>query len=250
MNTSARLNLILLVALFGCAAAFIAWWVAVWFMRGSYLTAAIASGIALYSASFAFQMAHVLRGAPTPITESGAKGTAIRTQKSVGLVFVVGFAAGVSAAALYLAFSPFGFVDYTPTGVLGVAVPAFCGFLIVFGVPTLYRAFKYGAESHLFLDQNGFEVWNGYWGSLVRGSWTDVEQILDHPLRGRAIRREVIVFVLPKGRRAMLMADALTEDSDALRDWVRFYWQHPEYRDELVDGRALQRLGEQNFTVE
>ena len=250
MSTSARLNLMLLVALFGCAAAFIAWWVAVWFMRGSYLTAAIAFGIALYSAGFAFQMAYVLWGAPTPRMKCGAEGTVIRTQKSVGLVFVVGFAAGVSAAALYLAFSPFGFVDYTPTGVLRVAVPAFCGFLIVFGVPTLYRAFKYGAESHLRLDQNGFEVWNGHWGSLVRRNWTDIDQILDHPLRGRGIRREVIVFVLPKGRSAMLMADAITGNTAALRDWVQFYWQHPEFRDELVDGRGLQRLDEGSFTVE
>lgn len=162
------------------------------------------------------------------------------------MVFVVGFAAGVSAAALYLAFLPFGFVDYTPTGVLRVAVPAFCGFLVVFGIPALYRAIKYGAESHLHLDQNGFEVWNGYWGSLVRGNWADVEQILDHPLRGRAIRRAVVIFVLSNGRSAMLVSDAITDDSDALRDWVRFYWQHPANRDELSDRRGLLRLTQCN----
>ena len=33
-----------------------------------------------------------------------------------------------------------------------------------------------------------------------------------------------------------------TERGTALVELVRFYWQHPEQRAELTDGRALQRL--------
>jgi len=46
-----------------------------------------------------------------------------------------------------------------------------------------------------------------------------------------------------------LYADAITGNSDALREWVQFYWQHPEHRDELVDERGLRRLSE-NLTTE
>lgn len=47
----------------------------------------------------------------------------------------------------------------------------------------------------------------------------------------------------------MLIADSITGNSAALREWVRFYWQHPDYRAELSDARALRRLGEEEFTV-
>jgi hypothetical protein len=110
--------------------------------------------------------------------------------------------------------------------------------------------FKHRGGGHLILDPRGFEVWNGQWGSLVRGEWDEVEQILDHPLRGNKPFHEVIVFALPKGRSAMLVADTITGNSRALREWVRFYWQHPECRGELTDERGLRRLDEEKFTFE
>lgn len=249
-GTFARLNLVILVLLFGGAAAYLVWQAAVFLTHDSYLTAVIALGIAVFSSGFAFQMAYVLWGHPNPRTHYGAEGTLVRTPKIVDVAFVTSFASGVSAATLYLACSPFDLVDYTPTGVLRVGVPAFCGFLILFGIPALYRTFKYGAESHIRLDAEGFEVWNGHWGSYVRGAWAQVEEILDHPVRGRAIRREVIVFALPSGRSATLVCDGMTTDSGGLRNWVRFYWQHPEFRGELNDRRALQRLDDRKFTVD
>jgi hypothetical protein len=109
---------------------------------------------------------------------------------------------------------------------------------------------RHGGGNHLRLDPSGFEVWNGQWGSFVRGKWDEVEQIQDHPARGRKPFHDVIVFVLPKGRSAMLVSDAITGNSGALREWVRFYWQNPESRGELTDRRGLQRLDEGKFTTE
>jgi hypothetical protein len=39
-----------------------------------------------------------------------------------------------------------------------------------------------------------------------------------------------------------LAASAMTPDGAALRELVRFYWQHADSRDELTDGRVLKRL--------
>ncbi len=137
-------------------------------------------------------------------------------------------------------------LDYVPSGPTGVIFRAGCGSLVVLGVSTAYRMLKYRGGGHLRLNPVGFEVWNGQWGQFRQGTWDAVEQILDHRLKGFKPFNEVIVFILPQGRSAMLIADAITPDSRALREWVRFYWQHPECRGELVDGRAVRRLDEEN----
>ncbi|MGV0837401.1 hypothetical protein [Mycolicibacterium thermoresistibile] len=173
----------------------------------------------------------------------------MKTPKSSNAVFLSSFVVGVFGAALYLVFKPFGLVDYEPSGVLRVGVPAFCGFLVVFGLYSLFWTFKLGAESYLRLGSDGFQAWSGHWGSFASGDWDDVEEISEQSPRGRKIRRELIVFVFSKGRSAMFVADALATNGQALREWVRFYWQHPDYRAELTDARALRRLEEQNFTV-
>ncbi|PRC42618.1 hypothetical protein C6A85_000000109565, partial [Mycobacterium sp. ITM-2017-0098] len=46
------------------------------------------------------------------------------------------------------------------------------------------------------------------------------------------------------GRTRTLASDWYTPGGRAVRKLVRFYWQHPECRGELTDGRAAQRLAE------
>lgn len=56
--------------------------------------------------------------------------------------------------------------------------------------------------------------------------------------------------MLHNGSSAKLVSGTITADSNALREWVRFYWQYPDYREELIDSRGLQRLEKERFTVE
>ncbi|GAB3216532.1 hypothetical protein GCM10027535_00790 [Mycolicibacterium hippocampi] len=225
-------------------------WTALWLSRGSYLTAAIVLGLTVWSFGFAVYFLYTTLHAAKPRAEHGAAGTVIRADKIADVSFIAATTAVFVAALLYLVFAPFSMIDYVPTGVMRTAVPVGCGFLVAFGAPTLYRMFKHQGGGHLRVNSSGFAVWNGQWGTFRRGTWDEIEQILDHSPRGRTPFNEVIVFVLPKGRSAMLMADAITGNTAALRDWVRFYWQHPEFRDELVDGRGLQRLDDEKFTAE
>ncbi|MGV0743293.1 hypothetical protein [Mycolicibacterium sp. XJ870] len=204
----------------------------------------------IWAFGFAAYMVYATSGAAKPRKEWGAAGTLLRPQRCVDAVFVASTTAVFLAAALYLAFSQFGMVDYVPSGVMRGLVPAACGALALFGAPTLYRMFKHRGGSHLRLDPRGFEVWEGQWNSFVRGTWDEVEQILDHPTRGGKPFHEVIVFALPQGRSVKLVSDTITGNSHALREWVRFYWQHPECRGELTDERALRRLDEEKFTTE
>jgi hypothetical protein len=221
---------------------FTAAWSAIWLSRGSYMTSLLVVGLSIWGFGFATYFFCTATGAPRPRTASGAAGTVLRPGRFVDTVFIVSISALTITATLYLVFSRIGMVDYVPTGVMRIGVPAGCWFLLIFGVPTLFRTIRHRGGGHLRLDPTGFEVWNGQWGSFRRGSWEEVEQILDHPPRGGRPFNKVIVFVLPKGPAAMLVSDTITRNNRALLDWVRFYWRHPERRDELVDRRGLRRL--------
>lgn len=246
MKSRARLTLTLVCAVVG--ALFFTGWSVSWLSRGSYLTAVIMLGGGTFCATSVFLLAYALSGTPRPRTECGPDGTVIRPQRFVDLVAHIGIISAVLAAALYLVCAPLGMVDYQPTGVMRVTVPSGCVFIVVFGAPIVYRMFSRG-ESYLRLHPGGFEVWNGGWGIFKQAAWDELEEVLDRPARGRSIGRDMVVFVLPKHRSAMFVSDHITGHSHALREWVRFYWRHPEFRDELVDGRGLQRLDERRFTV-
>ena len=250
MSMSRRLRMALILAITMGGGGFVAIWAVIWLGRGSYLSAIIALGAAVLLFCLAFQTAYAVSATAQIRAECGPQGTKIWPPKWADLIFRIDFTVGVFAAALYLTFAPFGMVDYVPSSVLRVTLPAGCIFYVIFGTPVVFRMFRYRAGSHLRLDPSGFEVWNGQWGAFTRGTWNEVEQVLDHPVRGSKPFQEVIVLALPKGRSAMLIAGAMTGNSRALREWVRFYWQHPEHRAELTDARGLQRLEQEKFTAE
>jgi hypothetical protein len=74
-----------------------------------------------------------------------------------------------------------------------------------------------------------------------RGAWNQVSAVTG--LRATPYARCPITVTLSNGAIAAI-ADAglYATDGDALRDLIRCYWQHPEYRVELSDGRAIDRL--------
>ena len=247
MNRSAR-PIVVSVALAGFGA-FASVWVVIWLLRGSYPTALIILGLAIWAFGFALFFLYTTLGATKPRIEADEAGILLRPGKFVDTVFIVSTVAITIVAALYLIFSPLGMIDYVPTGTPRRSAPVGCIVLLLFGVPTLFRSLKHQGSGHLHLGPAGFEVWNAQWGSFRHGSWEDIEQILDQPIRGRKPPHEVIVFALANKRSVTLMSDAVTDDSDALLEWVRFYWQHPEHRGELVDERGLRRLSEK-LTIE
>lgn len=224
-------------------------WIVIWITRGSYLTALIVALAAIWAFGFSLFLIVTALGAPKPRMASGSQGVLLRPARSMDVLNIVPAAAVAIAAALYLIFSWLNLVDYIPTGVQRSTVPAACVALLIFSVPTMYRRLKYQGGAHLRLDPAGFEVWNGQWGSFKQGTWEQIEDILDHPVTRTKAFNEVIVFVSADGPPATLMADTITRDTRALYEWVQFYWQHPEHRDELVDDRALRRLSDQ-FTTD
>ncbi|OBB25591.1 hypothetical protein A5792_27960 [Mycolicibacterium peregrinum] len=249
MKTSGYLRLALVCAILIGGAGFTMVWTVIWSSRGSYLTAALCVGASLLLFSLLFHLAYPATGAAHPRVEYGPGGTKMRPQRYADLIFSVGLLLGVLSAGAFLIFAQFDMVDFIPSGTNRLILPAGCIFYVIYGVPVLYRIYKHQDGKHLRLDPHGFELWDGQWNSFAHGTWDDVEQILDHPLKGKVSFTDLIVFVLPKGRSAKLGSGTITANSHALREWVRFYWQHPDCRDELTDGRALQRLDDEKFTI-
>lgn len=244
MKVSAR-AVALSIALTGIGV-FTGAWVVLWLLRGSYLTALIMVGMTVWAVGFATYFLHTTGGRVKPRFECGSAGTNLRSGRFADVTFVVATGTIFVTAVCYLIFARLDMVDYVPTGVMRVAVPGSCIALVVFAVPTLYRMVLHRGHVHLRADPAGFEIWNGHWGTLRRGTWDEIEDILDRPAKGGRPFNEVIVLALEGGREAVLVADAITGNTGALRRWVHFYWKNPEFRDELADARGLRRLEQEN----
>ena len=112
--------------------------------------------------------------------------------------------------------------------------------LVLIGVPLLWRNFRRGSTKYLRLTPSGFELEEG-WRSQS-GDWDQVKDVTDAAPGQQTSTSGPVVFVMSDGSAPTIAAGSMTPNGKALRELVRFYWQHPESRGELTDGRALERL--------
>ena len=133
------------------------------------------------------------------------------------------------------------------------------GYLLIFGWAAVFCAVvvvKYvqnGGMGYLRFTSDEFVFAEVFW--KTKGAWADVIAITDDaPVRGHGIGRLkiqqseayalcAITMVMANGAKAAIgNGTQYSEDGDALREWIRFYWDNPAYRAEFTDGRALERL--------
>jgi hypothetical protein len=104
----------------------------------------------------------------------------------------------------------------------------------------IWRNLRRGSTSYLRLTVKGFEIAQGW--RPHSADWSSVKDIASEAPNQKTPTPGAIVFVMFDDAAWTLTALSFTPDGAALRDLVRFYWQHPECRDELTDGRAEKRL--------
>lgn len=162
------------------------------------------------------------------------------------------FRTALSVDVLSAAMMSIGLVTCVLWGVLGmlgkVTVPypysLRFGYVVMFGlfaglcVRYLVKMAGRKGSGYVRLTPDGF-VFAEYRTSS--GAWDQVTAVTG--LRATPYARCPITVTLSNGAIAAI-ADAgfYATNGGALRELVGFYWQHPEYRTELTDGRAVDRL--------
>jgi hypothetical protein len=144
-----------------------------------------------------------------------------------------------------LPLAPLGKLDIPVPPAMRFSLPFVSTVIVVMGGPMLWRNILRGSTKYLRLTLDGFEIVQGW--RPQRGDWAQVQDVTDEAPGQSAATPNAIVIVMADGSAPTMAAASCTPDGVALRQLVRFYWQHPDHRAELTDGRALERLRDGQF---
>lgn len=225
----------------GAAGALCTAWAIVSIGRGEYLTVIVVIGFAVFSFGMVALVAIVAMRDVAVRVEIDDAGTMFRPDRRVDVLLMASTIGVFVAMALYAIFAPLDMVDIPlPRGDRKYLVfTAIAGVLL--GLPSLRQMLTKHGMSYLRLSAEGFETGNAT--SSVDRSWDEVTDVSDRPPHNRGSLNTGTTYVTTAdGRTRDVASDWYTPGGHALRSLFRLYWQHPERRDELTDGRAVERL--------
>jgi hypothetical protein len=222
-------------------------WAVVTLGRGEYLTAITVLGFAGFCFSPVVASMIVKSGRVTARGTFDGAGTVIRQDRRVELLTLGFLFAGVIGMGLFAIFWPLGKLDIPVPHSFRYSLPFMSAAGAVMGGLGLWRALGRGERGYLRLTPQGFEISNA---SPSCGEWAQVKDVADRAPGKPVPAAKSIVMVMADGQTPTLAAGSYTPGGQALREMVRFYWQHPEHRAELADGRALTRLSSHTFKAD
>jgi hypothetical protein len=186
---------------------------------------------------------------PRAMLAGGA--TTLRPGRSVDLSAAAMMLIGLSTGAAWVVLGLAGTVTF-PFGAhypLGYVI--FFGALALFCAAYLATMLRHRGTAYLRFTPEDFGFAEGFFTG--RGAWGDIAAVNDdtpvyslpalkttraQPYAACAVsitKHDGTMVAVPDG-------NLYAPDGDALREWIRYYWEHPEHRAELTDNRALQRL--------
>ncbi len=212
-------------------------------VRGEYLTAVAALGASAFCYGLITPLVKVVRGRQAPRVDVDDAGTTFRPDRGIDIPIQVSLFGLVPASALITVLLPSGKWDVPVPPFMRYSLPFMSGVIVVTGAPMLWRnVSRGGSTKYLRLRPAGFELSQGR-RSHAR-DWEQVRDIADEAPGKQAPTPGAIVFVMSDGSAPTIAAGAMSPDGSAIRESVRFYWEHPDSRGELTDGRALKRLAQ------
>jgi hypothetical protein len=222
-------------------------WAIVTLGRGEFLTAVTVLGFAGFCFGLVVPLLLVSSGKVTPRVAFDRGGTTIQPDKRVRLLSLAWALATVIGMGLFAIFWPLGKLDIPVPHSFRYSLPFMSAAGAVMGGLGLWRALGRGERGYLRLTPQGFEISNA---SPSCGEWAQVKDVADRAPGKPVPAAKSIVMVMADGQTPTLAAGSYTPGGQALREMVRFYWQHPEHRAELADGRALTRLSSHTFKAD
>lgn len=225
--------------IFGPFGLFCLAWACIYFTRGEYLSAVVALGFAVFTLGLVLMLAIVASRKVKPRIQREDDGILVRPDRRVDALLMASTFGGFVAMAFY--------AISAPLDMIAIRVPRnderyfvfACAAAVLVGVFSLVQIVRRRGTSYVRMTIDGLELGNTV--SSVERSWDEVTDIEDRPQKARQPTGTTYIATAD-GRTRTLPSDWYTPRGDALRKLVRFYWKHPEDREELTDGRALQRL--------
>lgn len=220
------------------------WWAVVCIGRAQLLTAIVSFGFAVCFFCMAVPAAMLSLGRISPRASFDAEGTTFRPDRVVDAAVFGMVAGGVVAGGLAAILAPLGLLAIPIPHTFRYSLPFVAAALALLGIPVLWRMARRGGSKYLRLTQRGYEIAEV---GMSSAGWDEIVAVTDHvPDQSRQMPNSVVV-VNSDGSTAALAAGPITPGGRDLRELMRFYWQHPSLREELVDGRAIERLTKRRF---
>lgn len=228
-----------LCVLFGPFGIFCAVWAGVYVGRAEFLSAVVALGSAVFALAMVAMLVIVASSNVSPRVTFDGAGVLVRPDCRVDGLLMASTVGGFIAMALYAICEPLGKLDIPAFGRNQTYFVIACALGVLVGVMSLRQMFIHRGSSYVRMDIEGIETGNTM--TSAERPWNEVADIADRPPKGsRPTGATYIVSV--DGRTRVLPTGWYTPEGQQLRDVLRFYWQHPDQRAELYDGRAVQRL--------
>lgn len=99
---------------------------------------------------------------------------------------------------------------------------------------------RQGGTSYMLLSPEKFKFVN--LGCLNSGNWDDIASVTDELPTEQRFWTPMVITMQDGSILTMDSPGSYTPKGTALIELIRFYWRHPDERDELADGRALDRI--------
>lgn len=218
-------------------------------LRGSYLTAVV--WFATFGTPFLLGYAFLAaaRGGTQQRLTSDPSGLTFRPDKRLAMSYFLVMAVLVPAASLFAFLLSRGKLDLTTTPSMQILMPpAFWAVALLTAYALVTGARRRGI-GYLKFTPAMIEIANVVKTRVLE--WDDVVDVRDIAVAEKANRGgKAVVLCLRDGTEEVVGGLHFYVPGGVGLYWlVRHYWKHPEDRDELVDGRAPQRLAAGRFDL-
>lgn len=212
--------------------------------QGSWPAAVTAGGLAVFTFGLFGALSFTFLVSATRYAEWGPAGTTVRVNPAIAWSYGVALLGGVVGSSCYLLFVSRGLVNLPFAAPGGGRVNRYLMItLLVLSVTGLIALLRSREPGYLRVGIDGIEHADIFRTRSAR--WNDVVDVID---KADKKVRNPIVFVVKDAKPIVVPnADRFASSGAPLYWMARHYWTHPEHRDELADGRALDRLRNGQF---
>lgn len=228
-----------LCVLFGPFGVFCVAWLFIFLGRSEFLSAVVALGFAVFTLGMVAMLVVVASRKVSPRVTFDGDATTFRPDRRIDRYLMASTIGVYIAMGVYAVFTPLNMLDIpTPRGDQKYYA-AICAAGVIVGAFSVRQIARQRGMSLLRMSADGIETGNSM--TTARRSWDELAEIADRPRKGRK-RTGTTYIASDDGGIRTFPSDWYTPGGHALRDLMRFYWEHPEHRAELTDGHALERL--------